>query len=232
MHAYLIAKWLHVLSSTVLFGTGLGSAFFMYFISRSRDPAVIAPVARQVVIADWVFTTPAVIVQPATGLWLAHLAGFPLASGWIAWSIALYLLAGAAWLPVVWLQIRMRDLAAAAARTGAALPEAYGTCLRAWVALGVVAFGALLVVFYLMVAKPSGVAFALPGFRPAHPPHCTVTVNVTVPDAPEASGPVSVHIKLPAAPTAGCVVSAQPESPAPSAPQAPLAYTVYAGVWS
>jgi uncharacterized membrane protein len=154
MQTYLIAKWLHVLSSTLLFGTGLGSAFYFYVTSRSRDAHVIASVARQVVIADWVFTTPAVIVQPVTGLWLAHLAGFPLTTGWVWKSIVLYLLAGAAWLPVVWLQIRMRDMAAVAARTGTALPAAYWAYLRRWVALGVVAFAALVVVFYLMVAKP------------------------------------------------------------------------------
>jgi uncharacterized membrane protein len=94
------------------------------------------------------------VLQPLTGLWLVKIAGFPLGSGWLAWSIGLYLLAGAAWLPVVWMQIRMRDPAMVAARTSAALPPAYWTFLRAWVALGVVAFGALVVVFYLMVAKP------------------------------------------------------------------------------
>ena len=154
MQSYLIAKWLHVLSSTLLFGTGLGSAFYFYVTNRSRDAHVIASVARQVVIADWVFTTPAVIVQPVTGLWLAHLAGFPLTTGWVGRSVALYLLAGAAWLPVVWMQIRMRDMAALAARSGTPLPAAYWKYLRFWVALGVVAFTALVIVFYLMVAKP------------------------------------------------------------------------------
>lgn len=154
MQTYLIAKWLHVLSSTLLFGTGLGSAFYMYVTSRSRDAHVIASVARHVVIADWVFTTPAVIVQPVTGLWLADLAGFPLTTRWLGWSIALYLLAGAAWLPVVWMQIRMRDMAALAARSGTELPAAYWAYLRAWVTLGAIAFTALVIVFYLMVAKP------------------------------------------------------------------------------
>ena len=151
---YLIVKWLHILSSTVLFGTGLGSAFYMFFASRSGDARVVAKVVALVVIADFVFTTPAIIVQPLTGYWLMHIAGFPFATPWIAWSIALYLLAGAAWLPVVWMQIRMRDMAAAAANAGAALPARYFQFLRVWVALGVVAFMALVVVFYLMVAKP------------------------------------------------------------------------------
>jgi uncharacterized membrane protein len=151
---YLIVKWLHILSSTVLFGTGLGSAFYMFFASRTGDARVVAKVVGLVVIADFIFTTPAIIVQPLTGYWLMHIAGFPLATPWIAWSIALYLLAGAAWLPVVWMQIRMRDMAAAAARSGTALPARYFQFLRLWVALGVVAFLALVVVFYLMVAKP------------------------------------------------------------------------------
>jgi uncharacterized membrane protein len=151
---YLVVKWLHVLSSTLLFGTGLGSAYYLYFASRTRDPRVIAPVVRHVVIADWIFTTPTVVIQPVTGFWLMHLAGFPFDTPWIAWSIALYLLAGAAWLQVVWMQIRMRDMAAAAAGHGATLPGTYWQYLRIWVALGIVAFLALVIVFYLMVAKP------------------------------------------------------------------------------
>ena len=152
---YLLVKWLHILSSTVLFGTGLGSAFYMFFASRTRNAQAIAVVTRHVVIADWVFTTPAIILQPLTGFYLLHLAGMPLRTPWILWSFALYLLAGAAWLPVVWMQIRMRDLASAAARPGGPLAPRYWLFMRFWVALGVVAFAALVVVFYLMVAKPS-----------------------------------------------------------------------------
>ena len=152
---YLTVKWLHILSSTFLFGTGLGSAFYMLLTSLTRDVRATAVVVRYVVVADWVFTTPAILLQPLTGFYLIQLAGFPLASAWIAWSIALYLLAGAAWLLVVWMQIRMRDMAQAAVRNGAAeLPALYWKYLRCWVALGVVAFLSLVVVFYLMVAKP------------------------------------------------------------------------------
>jgi uncharacterized membrane protein len=152
---YLVVKWLHILSSTLLFGTGLGSAFYMFFASLTRDTRVIATVVRYVVIADYAFTTPTIILQPATGFYLIQLAGFPLTSTWIAASIALYLLAGACWLPVVWMQIKMRDMAATAAASDTALPERYWSFLRWWVALGIVAFLALVAVFYLMVAKPA-----------------------------------------------------------------------------
>lgn len=152
---YLVVKWAHILSSTLLFGTGLGSAFYMFCASRTRDPRVIAPVMRLVVIADWAFTTPAVILQPLTGLWMVHIAGYPLTSFWLLASIGLYLLAGAAWLPVVWMQLRMRDLASAAATSGEPLPLAYDRMLKAWAVLGVVAFTAIVVVFWLMVTKPS-----------------------------------------------------------------------------
>lgn len=152
---YLLVKWLHILSSTLLFGTGLGSAFYMFFASLTRDPRIVATVVRYVVIADYAFTTPTVILQPATGFYLIHLAGFPVTSSWIAASIALYLLAGACWLPVVWMQIKMRDMAAAAAAGGGELPPRYWSFLKWWVALGVVAFVALVAVFYLMVAKPA-----------------------------------------------------------------------------
>ncbi len=152
---YLVVKWLHILSSTVLFGTGLGSAFYMYFASRTRDPRAIAVVVRFVVIADWVFTTPAIVLQPLTGFYLLHLMGLPLDTPWIAWSVCLYLLAGAAWLPVVWMQMRMRDQAHLAVKQGTELPAQYWRYLRIWVALGIVAFSALVVVFFLMVTKPA-----------------------------------------------------------------------------
>jgi uncharacterized membrane protein len=152
---YLIVKWLHILSSTLLFGTGLGSAFYMFFASLTRDARVVATVVRYVVIADYAFTTPTIIIQPVTGLYLIHLAGFPLSSTWIAGSIALYFLAGAAWLPVVWMQIKMRDMAVVANASNTPLPPRYWTFLKWWVALGIVAFVALVIVFYLMVAKPA-----------------------------------------------------------------------------
>ncbi|MFL6606532.1 MAG: DUF2269 family protein [Steroidobacteraceae bacterium] len=152
---YLTVKWLHIVSSTLLFGTGLGSAFYMFFASRTRDARVIAVVVKYVVMADWLFTTPTIVLQPVTGFYMVHKASFPLTSRWLLWSILLYLLAGAAWLPVVWMQIRMRDMAQQAAQSGAALPEKYWKYLRLWIALGVVAFLSLVVVFFLMVAKPT-----------------------------------------------------------------------------
>jgi uncharacterized membrane protein len=151
---YLIVKWLHILSSTFLFGTGIGSAFYMLFTSLSRDVRAIAVVSRHVVLADWIFTATTVVIQPLTGAYLIHLAGFPWQSAWIMWSLALYVLAGACWLPVVWMQIKMRDMAQVAARDGAELPALYWRYLRMWVALGIPAFFALVVVFWLMVAKP------------------------------------------------------------------------------
>ena len=127
----------------------------MFFASRTRDARVVAAVVRYVVIADFVFTTPTVILQPLSGLYLMKLAGMPLSTPWIAWSLLLFAVAGAAWLPVVWMQVRMRDMAAEAARAGGELPLPYWRYLRAWVALGLVAFTALVAVFYLMVAKPA-----------------------------------------------------------------------------
>jgi uncharacterized membrane protein len=153
--SYLVVKWLHILSSTLLFGTGLGSAFYLYVASRTRDPHVIAAVVKNVVIADWVFTTPSVVLQPLTGFYLLSVAGYPLDSTWILWSLGLYLLAGAAWLPVVWMQLRMRDMARQAVAREEALPSRYWRYLRIWTWLGVVAFLSVIVVFYLMVAKPA-----------------------------------------------------------------------------
>jgi uncharacterized membrane protein len=155
MNEYLVVKWLHVLSSTILFGTGIGSAFYMLVAGLHRDPRVVFFVTRWVVIADWIFTTTAVIVQPLTGFYLVYLAKIPLTAPWIAWSIALYLLAGVCWLPVVWMQVRMREMAREAVAQGTRLPARYLRFFRVWALLGIPAFLALVVVFYLMVAKPS-----------------------------------------------------------------------------
>ena len=153
--SYILLKWLHVLSSTLLFGTGIGSAYYMLFASLTREPRVVHAVVRYVVIADWLFTATTIVIQPLTGVLLARQLGLPLATPWIAWSFALYLVAGACWLPVVWLQMEMRDIARDAVAAGTPLPPRYWRLLRAWVALGIPAFIALIVVFYLMVAKPA-----------------------------------------------------------------------------
>ncbi|MCP5155893.1 MAG: DUF2269 domain-containing protein [Ectothiorhodospiraceae bacterium] len=154
MDAYTALKIAHVLSSTLLLGTGLGIAFFMWRADRGGDPRVIAAVAANVVLADTVFTLPAVVVQPATGFAMVAIAGLDLGAAWLRWAIALYLLAGACWLPVVWLQWRMWRLARAAVERAEPLPDAYHRAMRWWFALGWPAFGAVVVTFWLMVAKP------------------------------------------------------------------------------
>lgn len=152
---YLLVKWLHVLSSTVLFGTGLGSAFYMFFTNRSRDVVAIAAVSRRVVQADWLLTAPMAVLQPLTGAWLVHLAGFPWTASWVLWSVLLYAFAGACWLPVVWLQIRMARMAESAAGEGATLPPLFWRYHAIWTALGWPAFLAFVAIFYLMVVKPA-----------------------------------------------------------------------------
>lgn len=151
---YLIVKWIHVVSSTLLFGTGVGSAFYMFFISRTRDPRVVSVVARHVVLADWLFTTPTVIIQPLSGWYLVSRSGLAWSTMWLADALRWYGFAIACWLPVVWLQMRMRDLAAQAAQVEQPLPALYWRYLLIWVVLGTWALIAFLIVFYLMVAKP------------------------------------------------------------------------------
>lgn len=150
---YLTIKWLHILSATLLFGTGLGTAFYMFVTNRSGNVQAIAVVSRWVVRADWMFTTPAVIIQPLSGAWMVHLAGYAWDAPWILWSFGLYALAGACWLPVVWLQIRMQRMAAAAAASNEGLSAVYWRYERLWTALGFPAFAALVVVYWLMVHK-------------------------------------------------------------------------------
>lgn len=147
-------RLIHILSATVLLGTGLGTAFFLWRADRSGDLPAIAVTARHVVLADFLFTAPAVVVQPVTGVLLAIEAGYGFTEPWLLASIGLYLLIGACWLPVVRLQLRMRDLAEAARAAGEPLPAAYHRAMRLWVALGWPAFAAILAIFVLMVFRP------------------------------------------------------------------------------
>lgn len=150
-----LVTWIHVISAAVLLGTGAGIAFFMLRAHLSRDTGVIAQVSASVVVADLLFTATAVVIQPISGLVLARLAGWPLESTWIMLSILLYLLVGACWLPVVWIQIRLRNLARTAAAEGRSLGAEYDRLFRWWVALGIPAFAGVLDIYWLMIARPS-----------------------------------------------------------------------------
>ncbi len=155
MDAYLLIKLVHIVGATLLFGTGLGTAFFMWRADRSGDVAAIAITARNVVLADWLFTAPAIVVQPISGFLLALETGWSLTEGWILLSLGLYAVAGVCWLPVVWLQTRMRDLAGAARDDATALPPEYRRYMRIWFALGWPAFAAVAAIFALMVYRPA-----------------------------------------------------------------------------
>lgn len=150
---YAALKTLHILSMVLLFGTGLGSAFYKWMADRSGNVAHIAVTNRHVVLADWIFTTPTVIFQPISGLWMVHLLGLPLATPWIATSLFLFVLAGICWLPVVWLQIRMQKLSAIAVAEDSSLPEIYWRMARWWFWLGLPAFISMVLVVTLMVFK-------------------------------------------------------------------------------
>jgi uncharacterized membrane protein len=97
--AYTFWKTAHILSAAVLFGTGLGIAFFCWF------------------------------------------------------GYGVFVLVGLCWLPVVALQLRLLR-AAQAADSIETLPHAFRRWFAWWFALGVPAFGGVLYLFYLMVAKP------------------------------------------------------------------------------
>ena len=154
MDLYLALKALHVVGATVILGTGAGIAFFMVMAHRSRDPRIVAHTAGVVVIADTVFTASAVILQPLTGYALAQTTGSLIDEGWLLVSLLLYVATGLFWLPVVWMQLRMRNLARDAAAQGTTLPPEYDRLYRLWFAFGFPAFACVLAIVWLMVAKP------------------------------------------------------------------------------
>lgn len=151
---YLTLKLVHILSSTLLFGTGLGTAFAMWRADVSGDIRAIAVVSRNVVIADWLFTLPAVIVQPLTGFWMIALLGLPLSTTWIWASLVLYVLIGLCWIPVVFIQIRVARLAAESARADQPPGPAHRRLMRWWYGLGWPAFISVIGIFAMMVFKP------------------------------------------------------------------------------
>ncbi|WP_164657896.1 DUF2269 domain-containing protein [Tropicibacter sp. Alg240-R139] len=153
--SYEVLLFLHVIGATVLLGTGAGIAFFMVVSNHSKDPRLIAHVAGIVVLADTLFTATAAVFQPVTGYFLAKDAGWPLSEGWVALSLALYVIVGAFWLPVVWIQIKLRSLATTARDTGQKLPPAYHRLYRIWFACGFPAFAAVLTIVWLMLTKPT-----------------------------------------------------------------------------
>jgi uncharacterized membrane protein len=155
MDWYMLARWLHIVGACVLLGTGVGIAFFMVMAHRSGQAAVVAHVASTVVVADFLFTATAVVAQPLTGVWLAAILGWSLQTPWIVASLALYALVGAFWLPVVWMQVRMRNLARQAAEANAPLPPGYHRLYRRWFAFGFPAFAAVLAIVWLMLARPA-----------------------------------------------------------------------------
>jgi uncharacterized membrane protein len=152
--SYLFLKTIHIISATVLFGTGLGSAYYMWRAHLNGNVTVIAVTVKHVVTADWLFTTTSIIIQPLTGIWMMFLAGYSLTWNWLLFSFGLYFLAGICWLPVVWIQLRIRDLAHQAATNGTPLPPLYYRYMRFWFMLGWPAFIGLVIVFFLMVFKP------------------------------------------------------------------------------
>ncbi|QHF26423.1 MULTISPECIES: DUF2269 family protein [Pseudomonas] len=155
MSAYLLLKTLHILSSTVLFGLGAGSAYYALRAWRTGKVEVIATTFKHLVFADWAFTATTAVFQPLSGIGLVLLAGWPPHQSWLMWSFGLYVFAGICWLPVVWLQIRVHRLAEQALRDGVAMPMKAASYMRWWFGLGWPAFLAFMVIFYMMVAKPS-----------------------------------------------------------------------------
>jgi uncharacterized membrane protein len=154
MTLYFIVKYLHVLGAIVILGTGTGIAFFMLMAHRNGDPAFIARTATTVVIADMLFTLTAVVLQPVSGGILMVLSATTLTERWLVTSLGLYAVAGLFWIPVVFMQIEMRNLARASATQHQPLPPRYFTLFRRWFVFGIPGFGSVMIILWLMIAKP------------------------------------------------------------------------------
>jgi uncharacterized membrane protein len=155
MDIYFIIKTVHILSSTILFGTGMGIAFFMFFSYFTGDLKEKLYASRMTVLADYIFTLPAVIAQPLTGFWLVWRAGYDWTSTWLLATYVLYGIAGLCWLPVVWLQIQLKKMVLHSIVHNTPLPSRYKRFFKMWFLLGWPAFIGLIAIFFLMVIKPA-----------------------------------------------------------------------------
>jgi uncharacterized membrane protein len=154
MSTYLLLKWAHIITSVALVGVGFGSAYYLYFMNRSKNVIAIAEVSRLVVRADYWFTTPAVIIQPLTGFAMVSMAKYSPTESWLVATYVLFALAGVSWLPVVWLQIKMSVMAEAAVESNKELPQLYWRYAQIWTMLGMIAFPSMLIIYGMMVFKP------------------------------------------------------------------------------
>lgn len=151
---YLWLKYIHVLSSTILFGTGIGTACVMLYGHYKKDIHAMAVINNYVVLGDWLFTGTSGVIQPLTGFWMVYLVGYPLKSLWLIGSIIGYVIAAICWFIVVHLQIKIKNITVQAAHDNSPLPKEYYFYFKWWFVLGWPAFISLLIVFYLMVMKP------------------------------------------------------------------------------
>jgi len=156
LDSYLILKLVHILSAVVLAGTGIGIAFFMFMANRSRDIHAIAVTARHVVLADWIFTTPAIFLQLVTGIGLMKVLGWSFTSPWFVAVIGLFVFIGACWIPVVFIQYQLREIAKAQLET-AVIEARFRQLMQRWTVLGILAFTGIVIMFWLMVMKPLAV---------------------------------------------------------------------------
>ena len=154
MDWYLTIKVVHIISSTVLFGTGIGIAFFMLRSHFSTELSEKFYAVHNTVLADYLFTLPAVVLQPLTGIWLVWQAGYSWTDTWLVWTVILYVVAGMCWLPVVWIQIQLRSILSDSRESGTALPPRYTSLFKIWFLLGWPAFISLVIIFFLMVYRP------------------------------------------------------------------------------
>ncbi len=155
MDVYSIVKAIHVISATILFGTGLGIAFFMWRSRHTKDLHEKLFAVRTTVMADYLFTAPAAVAQPLTGFWLAWIGRYDLTDRWLTATYAIYVVAGLCWLPVVYIQIALKQMIAHSLSSGEALPRRYYRLFHIWFLLGWPAFIGLVIVFFLMVMKPT-----------------------------------------------------------------------------
>lgn len=157
MEYYLILKLIHILAAVVVTGIGAGIAFFMFMANRSNNPQAIYITAKHVILGDWIFTTPAVITQIITGIFLMNIQGYSFSAPWFYWVIGLFSFIGVCWLPVLRIQYKLRELAKVSVDKNQVTPE-FKSLMKTWTLLGIPAFTAIMVIYWLMVFKPFPVA--------------------------------------------------------------------------
>lgn len=143
--------FIHVVSAVIFIGNIVTVAFWKLKAEFSRDPAHIHRTAKNIMVADYIFTIPSNIGLLISGFLLAFQSSYPLTEiNWLTLSLTLFIVTGILWV-VCLLPLQRKMIHYSQGNWDEAN---YKKVSRTWDALGTLATLIPLFILYLMVMKP------------------------------------------------------------------------------